>query len=226
MSENKHIRLTLAILAIVMIILVSAFVHRLLRPAIMTKAQMETYGAIIFDKPRMFRDFALVDQSGQPFLPEKLKGKWTLLFFGYTFCPDVCPTTMGVLNHFYTDLGNKDQGGDVQIVLVSVDPARDTVEKLRDYTNYFNAGFVGVTGEFMSLHAFATDLNAAFVRVPVSSEGDGSGYLVEHSGNIVLVNPYGHYHGFFKPPFESIRLQAVFTSVRNQFARDFGDAQE
>lgn len=218
-TDSRKVKITVFLLVVAMALLVGGFVHRMLQPTIFNKQQMENYGAIMFDKPRIFREFNLVDHDGKPFPASRLQGKWTLLFFGFTYCPDICPTTLGTLNKMYIDLAKQGTAADVQVVLVSVDPARDTSEKLREYVHYFNPAFIGLRGEFMDTQKFATDLNAGFTKVP----GSGDNYLIEHSGNIVLVNPYGHYHGFFKPPFDPVRLRLAFDSVRTQFRRDFGD---
>ena len=217
-NNARNIKVTIFILVVVISMLVGRFVHRMMQPTIFNEHQMQNYGAVMFDKPRIFREFNLVDHDGKPFTAERLKGKWTLLFFGFTYCPDICPTTLGTLNKLYAELEKKGKAADLQIVLVSVDPARDTSAKLRDYVHYFNPAFIGARGEFMDTQKFATDLNAGFTKVP----GMGDNYLIEHSGNIVVINPYGHYHGFFKPPFDPVRLRLAFDSVRAQFQRDFG----
>jgi protein SCO1/2 len=217
-NNSRKVKITLFVLIVVMSMLVGGFVHRMMKPTIFNEHQMQNYGAVMFDKPRIFREFSLLDHDGKPFTAERLKGKWTLLFFGFTYCPDICPTTLGTLNKLYAELETKGKAADIQIVLVSVDPARDTSEKLRDYVHYFNPAFIGVRGEFMDTQKFAADLNAGFTKVP----GMGDNYLIEHSGNIVVINPYGHYHGFFKPPFDPVRLRLAFDSVRAQFQRDFG----
>lgn len=219
MNEKMRVRLTLAILAVFMGVLVAGFVHRMLQPVIFSKEKMETYGGMFFDKPRIFRDPVLVDQHGKPFNKQAMQGKWTLVFFGFTYCPDICPTTMGMLNKFYGELKKSGEAGDVQVVMVSVDPARDTPEKLREYVAYFNPEFAGVTGDFMELVKFTSDLNAGFTKVPLE---DGN-YLVEHSGNITVINPRGDYHGLFRPPFDPLRLRLAFSSVRAQYERDYGE---
>ena len=218
-ADARKVRMTVAVLTVFMIVLVAGFVHRMLQPTIFNKQQMENYGAIMFDKPRIFREPQLQDNGGKLFSLNQFKGKWTLIFFGFTYCPDICPTTMGVLNKFYADLEKKGTAADVQVVMVSVDPARDTNEKLNDYVHYFNPAFIGLRGDFMATQKFAADLNAGFTKV----SGSGDSYLIEHSGNIALINPYGHYHGFFKPPFDPVRLRLAFDSVRAEFKRDFGD---
>lgn len=219
MNEKLKVRLTIFILVLFMGSLVGGFVHRMMQPDIFSKEKMEAYGGFFFDKPRIFRDPVLIDQDGKPFDKKFFLGKWTLVFFGFTSCPDICPTTLGVLDKFYRELQDKHEAEGVQVVLVSVDPARDTPQKLKEYTAYFNPEFYGLTGEHMDLIRFTTDLNAAFTKVPI----DAGGYLMEHSGNIAVINPRGHYHGFFKPPFDPLNLRLAFNSVRAQYNRDFGE---
>lgn len=219
LNSGSKVKLTVFLLVLIMTALVAGFVNRMLQPTIFSKQQMENYGAIQFDKPRIFREPVLQDTEGNSLTLERFKGKWTLLFFGFTYCPDICPTTLGVLNKLHEELKQKGTEQNLQVILVSVDPARDTADKLREYVHYFNPSFLAVRGEFMETQKFATDLNAGFTKVP----GMGEHYLIEHSGNIVIINPYGHYHGFFKPPFDPVRLRLAFDSVRAQFKRDFGD---
>ncbi|MEZ5538494.1 MAG: SCO family protein [Pseudomonadales bacterium] len=218
MSEKLKIRLTIVALLLFMGSLVGGFVHRMMQPAIFSKEKMETYGGLFFDKPRVFRDPVLVDQNGKVFDKNTFQGKWTLVFFGFTYCPDICPTTLGVLDKLYRELQKEKEADDVQVMLVSVDPARDTPQKLKEYTAYFNPAFMGVTGEHMDLIRFATDLNTGFTKVPI----EGGSYLMEHSGNIAVINPRGHYHGLFKPPFDPLRLRVALSSVRAQYQRDYG----
>jgi protein SCO1/2 len=219
MNEKLRMKATIATLLVFMTILVAGFVYRMMQPVIFSKAKMETYGGVFFDKPRIFRDPVLVDQNGKSFNKQSFEKKWTLVFFGFTYCPDICPTTLGILNKFYSELQKAGDADQVQVVLVSVDPARDTPEKLRDYTAYFNPAFIGVTGDYMELVKFAGDLNSGFTKVPMES----GNYLMEHSGNITVINPRGDYHGFFKPPFDPLRLRLAFSSVREQYKRDFGE---
>jgi len=219
MNDKRRLGITLTAIVLFMALLVAGFVHRMMTPVIFSKQKMETYGGVFFDKPRIFRDPILVDQNGKPFTKQFFQGKWTLVFFGFTSCPDICPTTLGILSNFYNELQKAGDADQLQIVMVSVDPARDTPEKLREYTAYFNPAFTGVTGEYMELVKFAGDLNSGFTKAPIA----GGGYLMEHSGNITVINPRGDYHGFFKPPFDPLRLRVAFSSVREQYKRDFGE---
>ena len=114
------------------------------------------------------------------------------------------------MKRFYEKQQSSRYGENTQVVLVSVDPARDTPDKLAPYVSYFHSDFIGVTGEFLSLHRFATQLNIPFSKVP----NGGDNYLMEHSGNVALINPQGHYQGFFKAPLDLAKLNATYGSIR------------
>ena len=132
-----------------------------------------------------------------------------LIYFGYSYCPDVCPTTMAFLNDFVAELEGT-EAEDTKVVMISVDPARDTPGVLANYVPFFNADFTGVTGEFLDLHRFATSLNTPFRKVP----GQGEDYQVDHSANVVLINPRGHYHGFFKAPLNLAKMKVTYRAAR------------
>ena len=139
--------------------------------------------------------FAFHKAGKVAFTNESLKGKWSLLFIGYTFCPDVCPTTLADLDRVYPSLVN-DQNTTTQIVFISVDPNRDKAEQLADYVHYFNENFIGVTSEQKKLWPFVTELGLIYSLV---EEGETDEYyLVDHSASIVLINPAGEMHATFK----------------------------
>ena len=135
-------------------------------------------------------------KSGQvAFTNQSLKGHWSLLFIGYTFCPDVCPTTLADLNRIYPALKN-DQDTTTEVVFISVDPNRDKAEQLADYVHYFNENFIGVTGTHEQLWPLVSELGLIYSLV---NEGETNEYyLVDHSASIVLINPTGQLHATFK----------------------------
>ena len=144
-----------------------------------------------FDPPRPpgpGGDFVLVDQSGRTVTQAVLKGKWSAVFFGFTYCPDVCPTTMGVLGQAQGLLGPKAK--DFQVVFISVDPERDTPAKLKAYLDNesFPKGTIGLTG---SKEQVATAAKA--YRVFFEKSGSGSDSLVNHSTATYLMNPRGQF---------------------------------
>jgi protein SCO1/2 len=208
-SQSRNIKLTVVALLAVIAVIVAGFIHRISLPRVMTGSEMKINGLYLLDTPRDIGEFALVDHHGKPFNPERFKGRWSLVFFGFTSCPDVCPTTMAFLNQFMQSLEGT-EAQDTQVVMLSVDPARDTVEKLSTYVPYFNPDFIGVTGEFLDIHRFATALNTPFRKVT----GAGDDYQVDHSANVVLINPRGHYHGFFKAPLDLAKMKVTYRSAR------------
>lgn len=152
--------------------------------------------ALVLNQPtRALPTFAFEKEGEVAFTNASLKDKWTLFFVGYTFCPDVCPTTLANLDRVYPTLPN-DQDITTQVVFVSVDPNRDKAEQLADYVNYFNPNFIGVTGTHKQLWPFVTQLGLIYSIVEQSDEEDY--YLVDHSASIVLINPDGEFHATFK----------------------------
>lgn len=207
--QSRGIKVTVLALALFIAAVVAGFVHRIQQPRVMTSTEMKINGLYLLDIPRKIDEFQLIDHRGEPFTRERLEGVWTLVFFGYTYCPDVCPTTMTFLNGFMEHLEGT-EAEDTEVVMVTVDPARDTVAQLAGYVPYFNTGFTGVTGEFLDIHRFATGLNAPFRKVP----GQDENYQVDHSANVVLINPRGDYHGFFKVPLDLAKMKVTYRSAR------------
>lgn len=208
-QHRRGIRLTVAFVLVFIVIVVGGFVYAIVKPHPLSDTALRANNAFMFDAARDIGDFALTDDNNETFTPADLHGKWSLLFFGFTYCPDICPTTMAQLNQFYKELDKK-YVGDTQIIMVSVDPGRDDAAKLHEYVRFFNPQFRGVTGEFMALQKFATSLNVPFAKVP----GGGENYQVEHSGNVAIINPQGHYVGFLKAPHELAKLMTNYRSIR------------
>ncbi len=212
-KTRRNIYITVACVLVAVAFVIASLVHKIGQPRIMSATELKLNGAYMFDTPRAFKPFVLTDHLGQKFEPDRFEGKWTLVFFGFTHCPDVCPTTMSLLNLLMNKLKETGDDEETQVVMVSVDPARDTVEVLAQYVPYFNPEFIGVTGDFLDVHRFATQLNTPFRKV---MEADGN-YQVEHGGNIALINPKGHYHGFFKTPHDLAKLRVTYRSVKAVF---------
>ena len=208
-SQSRGIRITVALVLAFIVVVVAGFVYRIQQPHVMSVAELKVNGLYLLGTPRNIGDFELVDHHGEPFTRQRLQGHWTLIFFGFTYCPDICPTTMAFLDQFVDQL-DPDERSDTEVVLISVDPARDTVAKLAEYVPYFNPEFTGVTGEFLDVHRVATALNTPFRKVP----GQDENYLVDHSANVVLINPNGDYHGFFKAPLDREKMSATYRAVR------------
>ena len=139
-------------------------------------------------QPLIGGPFQLVDQNGRAVDQSILNGKWSLVFFGFTYCPDYCPTTLGVLEAVQQQLG--DQARDVQIVFVSIDPERDTPRALKDYlsSDGFPDGVIGLTGTPEQVKAAADAYRASYSRVE-----QGETYTMQHSLTIYLMGPDGRF---------------------------------
>ncbi|WP_226663910.1 SCO family protein [Microbulbifer aggregans] len=208
-EQKRGIAVTVAVMVLFMIAVLAGFVNKMGQPRIITEAELRANGAIKLERPRILDQFDLIADSGGPYSTEQLAGQWTLIFFGFTHCPDVCPTTLATLNRFYETLDESTRK-ETNVLLVSVDPQRDKPEQLHEYVRYFNPEFAAVTGEFINLKRFANQLNVPFNKVPLE---DGE-YTVDHGSQVVLINPRGHYHGFFKAPLDPAKMKLTFRSIR------------
>lgn len=139
-------------------------------------------------QPQVGGPFRLVDQDGRAVTEAMLDGKWSLVFFGFTYCPDFCPTTLTALEATKQQLG--DRAKDVQIVFISVDPERDTPQALKDYlsTDGFPEGVIGLTGDAQAVKAAADAYRAYYQKV-----GEGEGYTMNHSLTVYLMGPDGKF---------------------------------
>ena len=208
-STQNGVRWTIAGVLLFMTIVVISFIHRVGEPRVMSLAETRANGLFLFDTPRDPGDFSLIDYHGSPFTREDLIDQWTLIFFGFTHCPDICPTTMAELAELKAQLVGT-EASETRVVMLSVDPARDTPKRLAQYVPHFHADFIGVTGDFTDILSFAQRLNAPFRKV---SEPDGA-YQMEHSANVMLMNPRGDYHGFFRAPLDIPKMRVTLRSAQ------------
>ncbi|WP_263081393.1 SCO family protein [Endozoicomonas sp. Mp262] len=203
------------LLAIIAAVSGLTFYQYMNKPAL-TKDQLQSMGAVVFENPRSFEVKELVNHKGQPFTEANLSGGWGLIYFGYTFCPDICPASLGQLNKLDKALKENDPllAQQMRYMMVSVDPRRDTVEKLGSYIPYFNRDFVGVTGSITGIYHLTQQLNIAFTPVV---EQEDEFYLVDHSANLVIINPRGDYHGFIRPPLEPEKLSIILSAIEKDY---------
>ena len=156
--------------------------------------------ALHYQQAREVKPFELTDHLGNSFNNASLKEHWSWVFFGYTSCPDVCPTTLQEMNFIYDEL--KAIANNSQVLLVSVDPKRDSQEKLASYIGYFNAEFKALHGDHGTLFPFARNLGLMYAITEAGSDNHGespTSYLVDHSASLVLINPAGRVEAIFKP---------------------------
>ncbi|MSQ92626.1 MAG: SCO family protein [Gammaproteobacteria bacterium] len=160
-------------------------------------APLELEQATMLDVARPLSQLELVDQAGRAFQRDSLRGRWTLMFFGFTNCPDVCPTTLTALAEIRRKLKDLPAGDLPAVVFVSVDPERDTTEALGRYVAHFDPQFLGVTGLPGAIEALTHDLGVAVSMGPVSQEGN---YTVDHSAAIFLIDPSAAFTAVFGGP--------------------------
>jgi protein SCO1/2 len=174
---------------------------------------VDELAATRFPVARDINAFELVDHHNAAFTDITLQGRWSFLFFGYTHCPDVCPTTLSVLNSVAQQLG--DDARDVRFVFISVDPERDTPEQLARFVSYFNSDFIGVTGNPEAIERLTRQLGVLHMRV-AATDNPGS-YLVDHTAGVFLVDPDGKYHAVFMPPLSTEKIVADFIRIREDY---------
>ncbi len=166
----------------------------------------------LFPEPKLLTAFALTDHKNRVFDLASLKGKWSFIFFGFTHCPDVCPTTLAVLARARGNIAKSTVGADdIQFVFISVDPNRDNAGKLRQYVGYFDTTFLGVTGDNAQIGNLAGQLGAAYqVTITPGMEN----YPVYHSAAVFLLDPRARYHAVFTPPHDAEAISRRFKVVR------------
>ncbi len=152
--------------------------------------------ALVLPSPNPVPAFSLVNQHGEPVDQTVFQGHWDLVFFGFTHCPDICPTTLQVLATARQTLADNGREPLPRIVLVSVDPERDTPEILGRYVDYFGDGNLGLTGTLEEIRKLTGGLGIFFEKQP----GSDDGYGVDHSGAVLLIDPDGGFHSLFGGP--------------------------
>jgi protein SCO1/2 len=218
---KSTVLLCLVFISIVLVM----FVVSVLRVPQLSEEEMRAKGVFILPKPRDIAEFQLQAHTGEDFERSDLEGRWNFIFFGFVNCPDVCPTSMAVLGTAERELRAQDpeQADLFQGILVSVDPDRDSLEQLGSYATAFSPRFLGVTGSRQALVPLTSQLNVAFAKVPLSTASSTEpvaledAYTVDHTGNIVIVNPMGHYHGFIKLPHDAETIRLTFQTLASQF---------
>lgn len=158
----------------------------------------EFHGTLL-DKPREVQSFALTGIDEKKFDNASLKGQWTMLFFGFTNCGSICPTTMAELGKMYRVLEKKHVKHLPNVVMISVDPERDTLEKLQHYVKAFDPHFYGARGDDDAINAMTKEMGVAYAKIALMG-ADQENYDIEHTGTVMLFNPKGKLSAFFTMP--------------------------
>lgn len=173
--------------------------------------QTELQSLIVLPEAREIPAFSLVDQDGQSFQHEHMTGTWSLLFFGFTHCPDICPGTLYDLQLLKNAVDEEASDIPHQVIFFSVDPERDTPERLKEYVTYFDPDFLAVTGAHEQLLPLTRKLGIAY-RIEEHDDGQAA-YNVDHSASVLLINPEGRLHGVFPAPHDAAAMTADFLAL-------------
>lgn len=158
---------------------------------------MRDAGIVMLAEPRALPVSGLAYTAGGSWPQSTVPGRWQLVFFGYTYCPDICPTTLAELRQIYQRLPDRVRER-LQVVMVTVDPHRDTLEQLRAYLDFFDRDFAGITGDLADIQMLSQALSIPFIP----GDTEKPGYTVDHSGNLAIIGPDGRQAGFIRAPLQ------------------------
>lgn len=151
--------------------------------------------------PRELPGFTLQQSDRTQLVPGELRGHWTVVFLGFTYCPDVCPTTLADLAQAQKRWATLPESTRPRVLFVSVDPERDTIEKIGEYAHAFHKDTLAATADVPSLEKFAKSLSLVFAKVPPADGAPADQYAVDHSAALVVLDPQGRMAGVIQPPF-------------------------
>ena len=207
----KTVGLCLTFIGIVLVM----FVISTMRTPQLSDEELRNKGVFLLPRPRDIAAFELASAAGT-LSNADFQDKWSFIFFGFTHCPDICPTSMSVMGQVERNLTQSqqmDEDQPFQGILISVDPDRDTPERVDEYAKAFSPRFLSATGSREALVELTQQVNVAFAKVP---DGQG-GYTVDHTGHMVIINPRGHFHGFVKLPHKEETIRLAYQSLAARF---------
>jgi protein SCO1/2 len=176
-------------------------------------------GGSLIEPTTRVPEFSLLDHHGKPYTNTNLLGRWSMLYFGYTNCPDFCPATLGTLAAMEKRMRAADAPLRPQVVFVSADALHDTPAQLAAYVPYFDADFLGVTApDQATIETFASGVGIAVAINPRA----GGGYTVDHSSAILVIDPKGRLDAVLTGPFTAPVLEADFRLITGEYARTNG----
>jgi len=209
MNNKKAVRLLLLAFSLaVLSVLSGVLFYKLLQ----LRGQPNLQSLIVLPEAKIVGDFILQDETGKNFSLAHFKGNWSLLFFGFTHCPDICPNTLYQLQQVRAELASQMPESALPVIyLVSVDPERDTPARLAEYLRFFDPAFKGLSGDDRQLRALTMQLGIAYhVAEP---EAGSDEYAVDHSASLILLNPQAQMFGVFPAPQQTDTLIHDLLSV-------------
>ncbi|MDF1677102.1 MAG: SCO family protein [Legionellaceae bacterium] len=174
------------------------------------QAAKNAFHGTLLDAPRPVQAFALTNTDGAPFSQNNLKNHWTMMFFGFTRCGFVCPTTMQELGKMYRLLEAQHVSPLPQVIMVSIDPSRDDLAGLRRYVTAFHPSFQGARGSEEMTHAMTKALGVAYAKIEKDPNAPATEDDIEHTGAVMMFNPEGDLAAFFTSPHQAKNLAADY----------------
>lgn len=168
----------------------------------------QTQAVKLFPTPRALPGFSLQQSDGTRLVPGELHGHWTLVFLGFTHCPDVCPTTLAELAQAQKAWEALPDTSRPRVLFVSVDPGRDTPDRIGEYAHAFHRDTMAATADLPSLEKFARSLSLVFAKVPPPDGAPADQYSVDHSATIAVLDPQGRMAGVIQPPLDPKAIAA------------------
>jgi protein SCO1/2 len=214
MGTDRFTRAATAILwvaSLLIVLFIAGFIKEHRSQPALTNAIVYPAGS------RELPDFRLTDFNHELFDKRRFYGKWSFLFFGYTRCPDICPMTLQTLQGAAERI-RRSGHDDTRFVFISVDPARDNPGYLKDYVSYFDAGFLGVSGEDAQLSILAQAIGAPFRRTGTKDSGP-EGYWMDHSAMIYLISPRAELYAMLTPPHNAATIAVDFDKIRAHYSQ-------
>jgi len=156
--------------------------------------------------PRELPAFSLRQSDGTPLANGELKGHWTLVFLGFTHCPDVCPTTLADLARAQKQWESLPETTRPRVLFVSVDPDRDTPDRVGEYAHAFHRDTIAATADVPALERFARSISLVFAKAPPAAGAPADAYAMDHSATLVAPDPQGRMAGILQPPFDAAAI--------------------
>lgn len=203
-NSGKHKKLiSIIVLVLAIVVSVEMYFGFLQRHEVANNVKID---GVFLAQTRAINDFHLTASNGKPFTKENLNGHWTMMFFGFTNCGMVCPTTMAALNDMYKQLEKDLPANQLpQVVMVSVDPDRDSLARMKSYVTSFNPNFIGTRADIGETVALEKQLHIAAAKMQVDGQGKNQ-YTINHSAEILLFNPKGQLQAYLSYPHQADQM--------------------
>jgi protein SCO1 len=210
-NHKNRITLTVTSLVVFTVLMAGLYISQHLPRK--KQIDLSQFHGTLLEKPREVKQFTLTGIDNQSFTNTSLQGQWTMVFFGFTNCGYLCPTTMTELAKMYRILEAKDVKPLPRVVLVSIDPERDNLDKIANYVKAFEPHFYGARGDEEVLQQMTREMGIAYAKVALPNSANKDNYDIQHSGAVMLFNPQGELSAFFTSPHQADLLAQDYQLV-------------